>query len=84
VKTYFAYDVNPRLLNKLLREAGQPLVGIKFFGPATRKVALACVGCEDAAVDGVVEGIIAEISGPRPQTAGLDAWESRLRQQFER
>jgi hypothetical protein len=77
-----AYDVNPRLLLKRLKDSKQPLIGIKFYGPATTKVSLACVGCADNANDAVIAGILAEISGPKPPVQG-DTWESRLRQEFE-
>lgn len=66
MKTYIVYDVNPRLLLKCIKEAKQPLVGIKFHGPATTKVEMACIGCKDNADDGVIMGIIAKIGGKKP------------------
>lgn len=83
MKTYMAYDVNPRLLLKRLKDSKQPLIGIKFYGPATTKVSLACVGCQDNANDAVIAGILAEISGPKPPSTPGDMRESQLRQEFE-
>jgi hypothetical protein len=83
MKTYFAYDVNPRLLMKLLNDAKQPIIGIRIQGPATTQVPMACVGCEDNADDGIVSGIISKISGKRPSFELVDRREQELRRELE-
>jgi len=83
VKLYIVYDVNPRLLMKRLKDAGQPLVAIKFYGPALTKVPVACAGFQDSADDGVISGIMAQLGGQKPASALMDAREQQLRQEFE-
>lgn len=83
MKIFMAHDVNPRLLMKRLKDANQPVIRIRFYGPATRKVGIACIGFEDSADDGVVSGILAEISGANPMTPVSDDLEKRLRKEFE-
>lgn len=72
MKTFVAYDVNPRLLYKRLKESGQPLVGIRFDGPATRTVPYAVASFEDHADDAAIEAIVTPLSGPRPSIAKLN------------
>lgn len=83
MKFYMAYDVNTRLLFKRLRDANQPVVGIKFYGPATTKVSMACVGCGDNANDAVIAGIMAEVSEPKPASGVTDELENKLRLEFQ-
>jgi hypothetical protein len=83
VKIYMAYDVNPRLLMKRLKGANQPVIRIRFYGPATTKVGVVCIGFEDSANNSVVSGIISEISGKNPTPQGSADQENKLKKEFE-
>lgn len=93
MKTFVAYDVNPRLLYKLLKESGQPLIGIKFDGPATRTVSYAVAAFTDKANEAVIAPIVARVSsskpevakvlsGPKAKVVNLDARIEALKKQF--
>lgn len=83
MKIYFAHDVNPRLLFKSLMDAGQPLIRIRFDGPATTRVSIACIACEDSASDSVIAGILNKIARERPATPVSAEREERLRRYFQ-
>lgn len=72
MKTFAAYDVNPRALYKALLDAKQPVIRIAFNGAPLREIPLAVVCCEDDADSGVVSGIVASIAGPERKSAQND------------
>lgn len=78
MKTFTAHDVNIRALYKALSDAGQPVIRISFNGPATQRVSLAVVCCEDSADDAVVSGIVTDLAGPAKKSAQVDATVAQL------
>ena len=78
MKTFVAYDVNIRLLYKLLKESGHPLIGIRFDGPATRTVSYAVAAFHDHADLAAIDAIVAKVSGPKPKVAKLPGPNQRV------
>lgn len=72
MKTFAAYDINPKTLFDELKSAGHPILEIRYRGPVRDKVALACVCVGDSANSSAVQKILDKKSGPKPDFDGVD------------
>lgn len=72
MKTFAAYNINPKTLFDELTSAGYPVLEIRYRGPVRDQVAFACVCVEDSANSSAVQKILDKKSGPKPDFDGVD------------
>lgn len=72
MKTFAAFEVDPKTLFDALKSAGQPVQEIRYRGPERKNVALACVCLGDSASDSAVKAIVGSKSVPKPDFDGCD------------
>lgn len=59
MKTFSAYNIDPKELFDALQTAGQPVTEIRYRGPERKDVMLSCVCTADNANNAAVKAVIA-------------------------